>query len=307
MRNIIGILMMVLLVVSCDKGPEDSIPEGFTPEVMLKITPVKNQGRSSLCWVYAMLATIETEHLMQGDSVNLSTDYLARCFMEEQAMQLFREGENAPRMSMRGVGPMTIMLLRKYGAMPFDSYNAPKELNYNVLQRKVEKAVEVCRAKHMSEEKCLKEVQSLLDKEIGYLPRLVFMLGAQYTPLEFAHSVCGKKEYITLASVAKKGEGEEIDLPYDDNRYGCKAINISPDSLMNRMQWSLRKGHPVMWEGGPNDNHAVAVIGMGSDSKGKRYFVAKNSWGIDNPTKGMLYIPIEYVQKHTAMIVTKNN
>ena len=32
----------------------------FRDEFRLKTTPVKNQGSSSLCWVYAMIATIET-------------------------------------------------------------------------------------------------------------------------------------------------------------------------------------------------------------------------------------------------------
>ena len=52
--------------------------EKFTVELRLPTTPVKDQGSSSLCWVYGMLATLETEHIMRGDSVNLSPDYVAR-------------------------------------------------------------------------------------------------------------------------------------------------------------------------------------------------------------------------------------
>lgn len=43
-------------------------PRVFYRDVMLPTTPMKNQGSSSLCWAYAMLATIETEHLVQGDA-----------------------------------------------------------------------------------------------------------------------------------------------------------------------------------------------------------------------------------------------
>ena len=57
----------------------------FTTEVMLRYTPVKDQGRSPLCWAYSMLATIETEHIMMGDSVNLSIDYVTRKLLAEQA------------------------------------------------------------------------------------------------------------------------------------------------------------------------------------------------------------------------------
>ena len=68
---------------------------------MVKTTPVKDQGPSALCWVYAMLATIESEHLMMGDSVNLSTDYIARALLEEQAMNYFLSQGHHP-INLRG-------------------------------------------------------------------------------------------------------------------------------------------------------------------------------------------------------------
>lgn len=76
-RNAFIIIALVLLI-GCGKQRQKQVrPEHLTDEIRLKTTPVKNQGRSSLCWAYAMLATIETEHLMQGDSINLSADYVA--------------------------------------------------------------------------------------------------------------------------------------------------------------------------------------------------------------------------------------
>lgn len=35
--------------------------------------------------MYGMLATIESERLMRGDSVNLSPDYLARLWLSDEA------------------------------------------------------------------------------------------------------------------------------------------------------------------------------------------------------------------------------
>ena len=54
-----------LLTGSCARQASKYTPEGkhFTNEVMNGMTPVKNQGKSQTCWIYAMLATIETEHL----------------------------------------------------------------------------------------------------------------------------------------------------------------------------------------------------------------------------------------------------
>jgi bleomycin hydrolase len=59
-----------------------------------------------------------------------------------------------------------------------------------------------------------------------------------------------------------------------------------------------------MWEGGPNDNHAVAIVGMGHDKRGVRYFVAKNSWGTNNPTSGFFFIEESYLKKHTALVMS---
>ena len=73
MRNVL-FLLLVAFLTACQEKPQHT----FTNELLLPMTPVKNQGKSELCWAYAMLATIETEHLLRGDSVNLSPQYLGR-------------------------------------------------------------------------------------------------------------------------------------------------------------------------------------------------------------------------------------
>ena len=305
MNRLLYILLVLLLFVSCREDNEQTIPEGFQPEVMLGMTPVKDQGNSDLCWVFAMLATIESEHIGRGDSVNLSTDFVARMWIAEQALQRYRSaGEK--EISMRGMSPMTLTLLRRYGAMPYDSYYSREPVNYRVLVRRVEQTVDMALLRHKSEEQCRKEVDELLDENIGFMPRLVFMYGCQYTFLEFAHSVYEKGEYQSLTNLKDYPYGEEIVLPFADNHYHCKALNVPSDSLIVRIEQSLADGHPVMWEGGDNDDHAACVIGMGRDRCGNEYFVAKNSWGSDNETQGMLYLSKPYVASHTAVVVVKD-
>ena len=69
--RILLLLSLSLIFSSChlQKG---YIKKEYTNEVLNRMTPVKDQGDSETCWIYAMLATIETEHLAWGDSVNLS-------------------------------------------------------------------------------------------------------------------------------------------------------------------------------------------------------------------------------------------
>ena len=103
------------------------VPDRFTDEVRLATTPVKDQGRSSLCWAYAMLATIETEHIMRGDSVNLSTAYVARSFINEQVDKCYL-AKGKGNITTRGMMPQLIRLIQTYGLMPHDSYNT--DTNY---------------------------------------------------------------------------------------------------------------------------------------------------------------------------------
>ena len=86
-------------------------PKHFTNEVLNRMTPVKDQRNTETCWIYAMLATIETEHLAWGDSVNLSPYYIIK-MME-------RESE-APK-NQRGELATTLRMMEKYGIVAFDA------------------------------------------------------------------------------------------------------------------------------------------------------------------------------------------
>ena len=75
------------------------------------------------------------------------------------------------------------------------------------------------------------------------------MLGALYTPLEFAHSVCTDDEYIALTSFTHHPYGQRFSLEVPDNYFHNTFLNVPLDAMMNRIVQSLRSGHPVCWEG----------------------------------------------------------
>ena len=82
MKKILLYISVSLVVISCGRPSKQTVEKNpFITDLMLKTTPVKDQGHSQLCWAYAMLATIESEHLMMGDSVNISAAYTARMMM----------------------------------------------------------------------------------------------------------------------------------------------------------------------------------------------------------------------------------
>lgn len=303
-------------------------------DVLLKTTPVKDQGRSGLCWAYAMLATIETEHLMQGDSVNLSADYVARSLIEEQASEAFltRHG----RISTRGVAPMAIHLIETYGLTHYDAFHADKGTDYNVIARKAGLIARNSKTYDQFEGR----LGGLLDEEIHAKGSHVYMLGAVYTPLEFAHSVCRDDEYEAYTSFTHHPFNEPFALEIADNHYHDAFMNVPIDTLMSIITRNIKSGHPVCWEGDisepgfdwhngiadidppsdgdfqaerqrgfehrlTTDDHCMEIVGIAHDNSGKEYFIMKNSWGVTNRRHGFMLVSFDYARLKTIAVVAE--
>ncbi len=336
--------MLALCVLLCGCGKRKKPlppPRQFHQEVLLPTTPVKDQGNSSLCWAYAMLATIETEHLMQGDSVNLSVDYVTRRHLEEQCKNRFLQGfpfheSSDDDLSTRGTMPMLIDLIQTYGLTHYDAYHKTRQNNINVLTRKLQKAVDGA----ITLGQMWHDIGQILDNGLGPVPQSVFMFGAAYTPLEFAHSVCREQEYTALTSFTHHPFFQNCVLELPDNRHHSAFTNLPIDSLMARVEQSLRQGHPVCWEGDisepgflwkaghatlpdereevtqeerqkaferhlTTDDHCMAIVGLAHDGEGRRYFIMKNSWGKTNRHGGFIYVSFPYVRLKTIAVMVK--
>ena len=263
-------LFLIVCLAGCQKHP----PIVFTDEVRLPMTPVKNQGNSQFCWAYAMLSTIETEHIARGDSVHLSPAYIERV---------------VKRRNLRGMGHTLLNIIGRHGIVSYDAY---PDTSYHKLPR----------------------------------PRWVFMLGARYTPLEFAHSVCAPDEYISLTSNDEYPYYKKVVLDLPDNWEKGSFLNIPKDSLLAHVERAVRQRHGVCWEGDthesgfsfkegiadkhnnsrPTDNHCMAIVGLARDPQHRLFFTMKNSWGTRNPYDGLMYMSAAYLRDKTvAVYMTK--
>jgi bleomycin hydrolase len=269
--NKVFLSFFILLFVSCTHQTEP-----FTMQVLNSYTPVKDQGKGNSCWIYAMLAAIETEHIMRGDSVHLSTAYVEH---------FLRQDSLAPR-SGRGMAITLIRMIERYGLVPY---------------------------------------QAMQDSGVP-APRWAFMLGAEYTPLEFAHSVCAPGEYIALTTTASQPYYTSFILKEPDNWLGDAFLNLPPDSLLAVTRRSVAARHGVCWEGDthrsgfdweqgvarttllddnrpPADAHCMAIVGLATDAGGHPFFVMKNSWGTGNDRDGLLFMSEDYFLHNTVAIV----
>ncbi len=337
MKKILCLCLLVILLVGCkDKQPNTYNDRKIKVAIKLPTTPVKDQGNSTLCWIYGMLATIETEHLIQGDSVNLSIDYLARAYLREQAMQRLynRHRKDHNPISLRGMMPMTIDLLQTYGLQHRDACYRADTPNYNVITRKLTQLTS------SNNDISLTAIDDYLDKHIVFSPRKVFLYGAVYSPEEFARSVCADGEYTAVTSFTHHPFLQRFTLEVPDNRFHNAFLNVPLDTMMTLIERSIRHHHPVCWEGDisekgfdwqqgiadvdatdlpitakkrqkafendqTTDDHVMEMMGLAQDNKGKKYIICKNSWGKTNRFGGFIFLSYDYIKLKTIAIIVK--
>lgn len=333
---IISISLTIMLLCGCDKA-EEAAKDVPVTDCIVKITPVKDQGHSSFCWIYAMLATIESDRLMLGDSVNLSADYVAYRHFAQQAEAFYVSG-GANDITMRGMAPRALSLISDYGLTHHDAYNTDADMK--VVERTLRKIVSGDINRRAGIEKTRKDITDILDNGIRPLPQRVYLLGAQYSPHEFARSVCLPDDYIALTSYTHKPFGEMITLDVADNYGGERFLNMPVDSLQSIINRTLRSGHAVCWEGDisesgfsfadgyarlnnenehvtqerrqrsfetfrTTDDHCMEIIGMAHDGDGRKYYICKNSYGTGNPFGGLMYMSENYLRMKTIAVVIK--
>lgn len=345
-RKIIIPLFAIAVLASCGRpqrsaGRQDEghrLPRKLLSGITVRTTPVKNQGKSPLCWAYAMLATIESERLMMGDSVNLSTAFVARQVLREQALRYYFSCGERP-VSLRGMGSMLPTYIERYGAEPYDAYQDTPDIDYSVLARKLQVISDGARSHHLPFETYRQKIEDVLDEAMGYMPgAAVHMLGAEYTPSEFGRSVCLPGDYLSLTSFTHHPFYESFVLETPDNQMQDAYLNLPLDTLMSHIRRALRAGHPVCWEGdisnigfqrpheglveamvkGPfpitqryrqdsferlltTDDHAMEMVGM-VELEGRRYFICKNSWGKDYGIGGFICLSEDYVRLYTVAV-----
>lgn len=337
-RHIVYAIIIATALSACGHGARHDAASQrqrqFVDIVRLPSTPVKDQGRAATCWIYAMLATMETDRIGMDDSLNLSADYAARAWMLSQASRYYlSRGKHG--ISMRGMATTLLHIADEQGLMPYDSYYAKEPANYGVLARRVE---------HMAPQSAtfssyMQSATAAMDDAIGYLPLHVFMLGATYTPQEFAHSVAHASDYEALTSFTHHPFGAPFVLETPDNAMADAFMNVSIDSLVARINQALSHGYAVCWEGDisergfsfergvatiddaqpctqderqrqferlrTTDDHCMAIIGKARDRQGQTFYIAKNSWGRGNPYGGMMYMSEKYLRMKTIAIVTR--
>ncbi|MCF0202433.1 MAG: hypothetical protein HUK08_03620, partial [Bacteroidaceae bacterium] len=321
-------LMLAGLFSACEeKGGAETVHHKFTTEAKCHITPVKNQGRSESCWIYAMLATIESNRIAVGDSINLSPALYESAIIEKDAERIYMN-KGMGKICMRGMIPHTMRLIDRHGAFVYETFSLKRKgKNMRVVARGAERLARQDAGYGCGIEKFREHLADYMDSEIGLAPKNMYLYSMIYTPQEFGRSVVMPYDYSFYGA----------DLQFPDRRDGDEIQQTSPKKMLAMAEQSLRKGYAVCWEGDisepgfdwengvadapvtteeqyrrdiarfkTTDDHSMELCGISHDEQGRKYFICKNSWGRSNRFKGLIFMSFDYFLAKTLVIGVYN-
>lgn len=257
MKNfaIVSLLLACTLTAGA-KGKEKVKEERyvFTPVKELKITPVKNQSRSSTCWSYSGIGFLESELLRLGKpEYDLSEMFVVSHSYKDKAdkyVRLHGELNFAPGGSFYDV----LYVLKHYGAVPeivMNGLNYGEETNiHNELDALSKAYVDVV-IKNPNKKLSpawKKGLDGIIDAYLGELPAKFMYNGKEYTPKSFADELgLNADDYVSITSYTHQPFYQPFVLEIPDNWRWASSYNVPLDEMMAIMRNAIDKGYTIAW------------------------------------------------------------
>lgn len=183
--------------------------------------------------------------------------------------------------------------------------------------------------------------EGILDAYLGKAPKKLEVNNKVLSPKEFAQSLAiNPDDYIEITSYKSYPFYQKVNLEVPDNWSDDLYYNLPAKEMMQVINHALKNGFSVCWDGDVSekdfshrsgfatlkkeitpenidkirqqtfddwtttDDHLMHLIGISSDSDGKKYFITKNSWGQkSNKLGGYLHMSNDYVKIKTVAIM----
>ena len=228
-------------------------------------------------WIDATAGFFESERALRGDTITLSRHYFLRLHLLAEVRRCY--GDRDAHISLSGTPAAVMQMMTRHGALTDNAYRPRhRRVNCQVLARKVETAV---RSSHSADE-AEQRAADIIDATIEYMPRMVFMFGAEYTPLEYAHSIALESDYQWVTTPPVDGWASLL-------RQAGHAV------------WYGRAPHSFAKKTGTQgEGDSLSLHIKGTDSSGDTFLVASDSIA-DNAIKA------SWVNKNTLGIFVKKD
>jgi bleomycin hydrolase len=309
---------------------------------------VENQCKTGTCWSFATTSFIESEIIRKGNKpVDLSEMYNVRLTYPKKAESYVRF-QGKQQFGPGGLSHDVLSIIEEYGIVPEDAYSGfvhgSTEYDHETLDAKLNALVNEAVTSPTND--YLKNIDGILDDQIGVVPSEFKYNGAAYTPASFRDAMkINAKEYVCLTSFTHHPFYSSFVLEVPDNWSKQAYYNLPLDEFQRVADLALSKGYTVAWDADVSektfdarkgfayvdyfqnepkidqekrqeafdtyettDDHLMHITGTAKDEKGNSYYLVKNSWGTEGLANGgFQYISVPYFRyKTVCMIVHKD-
>ncbi len=262
--------LLLLSIQLNAQSPKDSIPEKFvfTTIIDLPATSVKDQASTGTCWSFATTSFLESELLRTTkDTFNLSEMYFVREAYQTKALNYVRLHGTA-NFGEGGQAHDVMNVLRQHGMITESAYSGlangqtrPAHAELEAVLAAMVEAIAKNPAGKLSPE-WTQAIAGVLDVYMGKVPEV---FGAQNSsPMEFGQKI-NPDDYVEITSYSHHPYYSSFSLEIPDNWSGGNYYNVPLDELIQIMDYSLKKGYTLAWDGDVSDKgfshkNGVAIV-----------------------------------------------
>lgn len=239
----------------------------FTEVVNQKATPVKNQASTGTCWCFATTSFMESELLRMGKGeYDLSEMFIVRQkYLNQLDDNFLRRGKG--NVGQGSLSHTWMNAFKQIGIVPEEVYtgiNYDSETHNHVeLSKYVKALAETSVAIGKRSPEYYKLANALFDSYLGEVPSTFTYKGKEYTPKSFAESLgLNMDDYVELTSFSHKPFYQPMVLEVRDNWESERQYNIPIDELIDVMDYVLKNGYTIDWDGDVSEKGFSFVNGV---------------------------------------------
>ncbi len=227
----------------------------FEEIINLERTSVKSQGSAGTCWSYSGNSFLESEMIKKGKTpVDLAEIFAARQVYLGKARNYILFNGNLG-LGDGGETHDVMNMLRKYGAMPQQSYTMEDYGKGVVKSDEFQAKFKAILDDYIKNPNAAKgtswvnEINSYMDEKLGKLPDNFSYAGKTYTPQTFAKEVVGinPDDYMEFSSYKDNPYYSKMVLPVPDNWSYDQLYNVPMKEMTDIIDYALTKGYTIAW------------------------------------------------------------
>lgn len=246
-----AMLLSAALSVSA-QAKQDTTGYQFTTVKENKITPVKNQNRSSTCWSFSGLGFLESELMRMGKpETDLSEMFIVYHNWNDKADNFVRRHGTA-NFGPGGSFDDVLQAVKDYGIVPEEVMTG---LNYgesshvhNEIDALTDSYVNTVIKQKKLTPAWKKGYEGILAAYLGQAPEKFTANGKEYTPQSYAKELgLNPDDYVSLTSYTHHPFYSQFAIEIPDNWRNSMSYNVPVNEMMEALEGAVMNGYTVAW------------------------------------------------------------